>query len=63
MILNYPRCIDKITNIDNIHDEQLNKDLEYVGKASLQRFGSLSKVIELLGGKPVLSIRERLRVE
>ena len=62
MILNYPRCIDRLVNIDNIHDEQLNRDIEYVGKASVQHFGSLSKLIELLGGetKWVLGTIERL---
>ena len=61
-ILNYPRLIDKLVNIDKIHDEQLNKDLEYVGKASVQHFGSLSRLIELLGGetKWVLGTIERL---
>jgi len=61
-ILNYPRLIDKIVNIDHIHDEQLNKDLEYVGKASVQHFGSSSKLIELLGGETtwVLGTIERL---
>jgi len=56
MILNYPRIIENLVNITNIHDEQLNKDLEYVGKASVQHFGNLSKVIELLGGETVWTL-------
>ncbi len=62
MILNYPRCIDRPVNIDNIRDEQLIRDLEYAGKVSVQHFGNISKLIQLLGGetKWVLGTIERL---
>ena len=53
MIMNYPRLIDKLVNIDLINDEQLNKDLEYLSKVSLQHFSNLNKIIELLDGELV----------
>ena len=56
MILNYPRIIENLVNITKVNDEQLNKDLEYVGKASVGHFGNLSKVLELLGGEPVWTL-------
>jgi len=50
-ILNYPRIIDNLVII-KIHDEQLIKDLEHVGKESTQHLGSLGQLIVQLGGEP-----------
>jgi len=50
-ILNYPRIIDNLVII-KIHDEQLIKDLEHVGKESTRHLGSLGQLIVQLGGEP-----------
>ena len=49
-ILNYPRIIDNLVII-KIHDEQLIKDLEYVGKESVWHFGWVGQLIVQLGGE------------
>ena len=51
MILNYPRIIDKLVIVDKINDEQLNKDLEQVGKDSFRHSGAVGKLIGQLGGE------------
>ena len=51
-ILNYPRLIDRIVTVDHIHDEQLNRDLEQVGKDSSRHLGSIGQLIVQLGGEP-----------
>ena len=56
LILNYPRIIDKLVIVDNINDEQLNKDLERLGKESYQHLGWVNKLITELGGEPVWKI-------
>ena len=62
MILNYPRLIDRIVNIDKIHDEQLNTDLERVGKDSTRHLGSIGQLVVQLGGEPFwqLEVIDRL---
>jgi bacterioferritin (cytochrome b1) len=56
MILNYPRMIDMLVNINQINDEQLNRDLENVGKASSQHLGMVNNLIRKLGGDTVWQI-------
>ena len=41
MILNYPRMIEKLENIDKIHDEQLNYDLQLLGRQSIRHFNEV----------------------
>ena len=62
LILNYPRMIDKLVNYDKINDEQLNADLERLGKDSLRHFGEVVNLIKQLGGEPTwqLGAIERL---
>ena len=50
-VWNYPRIIDQIVNFHNIHDEQLIRDLEYVGKQSIEHFGYIDKLVVQLGGE------------
>jgi bacterioferritin (cytochrome b1) len=61
-ILNYPRIIDKLIIVDKINDEQLNKDLERLGRDSTRHLGSLGELIIQLGGKPfwVIDVVDRL---
>ena len=61
-ILNYPRIIDKLIIADKINDEQLNKDLERLGKESMKHAGWMGELITKLGGKPfwVIDIVDRL---
>ena len=62
MILNYPRLIDKLTIVDHINDEQLNKDLELLGKESYHHHGWIGQLITQLGGKPdwTINVIDRL---
>jgi bacterioferritin (cytochrome b1) len=55
-IVNYPRLIDRIVTVDHIHDEQLNKDLEQVGKDSTRHLGWVGELILKFGGKPIWQI-------
>ena len=50
-ILNYPRMIEKLEHIDNIHDEQLNKALQRLGMESIRHFNELDRLIVKLGGE------------
>lgn len=52
LILNSPRILDKIVSIDEIHDEQLNKDMERLSTASLRHFNQVVELIKKLGGEP-----------
>ena len=62
MILNYPRLIDKLTTVDHINDEQLNKDLERLGTESYHHHGWIGQLITQLGSKPdwTMDIVDRL---
>ena len=51
-VWNYPRIIDQIVNIHNIHDEQLIRDLEDIGKQSLKHFSDIDNTVVLFGGEP-----------
>jgi bacterioferritin (cytochrome b1) len=55
-IINYPRIIDKLIAVDKINDEQLNKDLERLGKDSTRHLGSVGQLIVQLGGEPMWQI-------
>ena len=61
-ILNYPRLIDKLTTVDHINDEQLNKDLEHLGTESYHHHGWIGQLITQLGGKPdwTINVIDRL---
>lgn len=52
-IVNYPRLIDHLANIDGIRDEQLSRDLEHLGKDSTRHLGLIGQIILELGGKPM----------
>ena len=62
MILNYPRLIDKLVIVDHINDEQLNKDLERLGKESMNHAGWVGQLIAQLGDKPewVIDVIDRM---
>ena len=51
-IVNYPRLIDQMVNIDEIPDKQLPEDLERLGKASFRHAGEVIQLIGRLGGEP-----------
>jgi len=53
MILNYPRIIDYIVNIEKIKDEQLITDIDKLGKDSLVHWSIMDGMIRNLGGKMV----------
>jgi len=52
LILNYPRILDQLTNIDRVSDEQFTRDLERLGKESFRHSGMVGKLIVQLGGEP-----------
>ena len=52
MILNYPRIIDQIKNIDKSQSEEFTTNFEHLGKDSFRHATIVSKTIEELGGKP-----------
>lgn len=56
LLFNYPRVIDKLVNVDKIHDEQLIKTLEGMGKESLRHFDEVEKLIGKLGGEAIWHI-------
>ena len=51
LIFNYPRMVDKLVNIDKIHDERLNNIREFLGIASLRHFTEVDNLIVKLGGE------------
>lgn len=53
MILNYPRIIDYIVNIEKIKDDQLVKDIDKLGRESLGHFGIIDGMIRSLGTETV----------
>jgi len=53
MILNYPRIIDHIVNVEKIKDDQLVKDIDKLGKESLGHFGIVDGMIRGLGAEMV----------
>ena len=52
MILNYPRIVEYIVNIEHIKDNQLVDDLEKLGKESLGHFSVMDRLIRDLGSEP-----------
>jgi len=55
-LFGYPRVIDKLVNIDKIHDEQLIENIELVVKESLRHFDEIDKLIAQLGGETMWHI-------
>jgi len=55
-LVNYPRLIDQLVNLDRIPDEQLPKDLERLGKDSIQHASWTERLIQLLGGEAQVRI-------
>lgn len=51
MIFNYPRVIDKLVNIEMIHDKVLIDCLETLGKDSLRHFNEIDNLIVKLGSE------------
>lgn len=52
MILNYPRIMDQIKNIDKSQSEEFINNCERLGKDSFRHATIAIKLIEELGGKP-----------
>ena len=52
IILNYPRMLDQIKNIDQNQDEEFTSNIERLGKDSLRHSNVVASLIENLGGKP-----------
>ena len=52
LILNYPRILDQLTNIDRVPDEQFTRDFERLGKESYKHSGLVIQLIVQLGGEP-----------
>ena len=51
-IVNYPRFIDHLVNIERIPSESIPPSLAHLGKDSVRHLGETIKLIEKLGGKP-----------
>jgi rubrerythrin len=51
VILNYPRMIDNLVEVRHIEDEQLNKDIETIGKDSFRHSGTVAQLIDQCGGE------------
>jgi len=51
LIFNYPRMIDKLVNINKVHDERLNNIIEALGIESLRHFTEVDNLIVKLGGE------------
>lgn len=62
-IMNYPRMIDKLVNYDGINDEKLINDIQRFSKDSLRHFGTLTSLVERLGGKPMWNMEIVARLE
>jgi len=52
VILNYPRILDQIINIDTTQSEEFAANVERLGKDSFRHATIVAKIIEELGGKP-----------
>ncbi|MDD4876861.1 MAG: ferritin-like domain-containing protein [Dehalococcoidales bacterium] len=55
-IFNYPRMIDQLVNIEPIIQEKVAGQLEQLGKESVQHAGWIMRLVENLGGEPVLPL-------
>ena len=56
MILNYPRVLDQIINIDTTQSEEFINNVERLGKDSFRHATIVSKLIEELGGEPEFEV-------
>jgi len=52
MILNYPRIMDQIVNIDQSQSEEFANNVERLGKDSFRHATIVAKLIEELGSQP-----------
>ena len=52
MVMNYPRIMDQIKNIDKSQSEEFINNCERLGKDSFRHATIATKLIEELGGKP-----------
>ena len=52
IILNYPRIMDQIKNIDKSQSAEFTNNVERLGKDSFRHATIVAKLIEELGGKP-----------
>ena len=55
-IVNYPRLIDQLANIDGIPRESIPQSFEKLGKVSAKHFGLLWELIKKLGGEQQLRV-------
>ncbi len=56
MVLNYPRILDQIANIDKSQSEEFINNAERFGKDSFRHATIVAKLIEELGGEPEFEI-------
>ena len=56
MVMNYPRIIDQIVNIDKTQSEEFINNCERLGKDSFRHATVVAKLIEELGGQPQFEI-------
>ena len=56
MVLNYPRILDQIVNIDKSQSEEFINNAERFGKDSFRHATIVAKLIEELGGEPEFEI-------
>ena len=61
-ILNYPRIIDHIVNLEKVKDEQLIKDIDRLGKDSLVHWSIMDIMIRNLGAEMMWLISTLPRV-
>lgn len=52
LILNYPRIVEQLENIEKTEDKELINNMERFGKDSLRHSAIVSRLIEELGDKP-----------
>ncbi len=55
-LFGYPRVVDKLVNIDKIHDERLIENIEVVVKESIYHFDEIDKLIRKCGGETIWHI-------
>ncbi len=56
MVMNYPRILDQIVNIDESQSEEFINNAERFGKDSFRHSTIVAKLIEELGGEPEFEI-------
>jgi len=50
-VINYPRVIEQLENMDKIFDERLIRNLRILGTESLKHYDDINKLIKKLGGE------------